>query len=224
MPLQHYFTGIFMAEPIFQRFGRIVSATLEDAVDRLETASSGSILRETVREVDRGITQLQADHDSAQARREQIARQQAKLGDEARELTDKARFALSKERQDLAEAALALQIDLEAQADTLKAEEEALAATIAKIAGELEVLKARKAQMEQEMEAWLAQRLETAMAGQGVSKAESERREDLRRADEAFERIVANAAAPQPAPADEIAEIDAMQKRAEVAARLAALK
>jgi hypothetical protein len=42
-------------------------------------------------------------------------------------------------------------------------------------------------------------------------------------AQQAFERIVSAAGTP-PAPVDQIAEIDAMQKRAEVAARLAALK
>jgi phage shock protein A len=94
MPLQHHFMRIFMAEPIFQRVGRIISATLEDAVDKLESAGSGSILRETLREVDRGIAQLQAEHDDAQARCAQLARQQEQLREEAAQLTDKARFAL----------------------------------------------------------------------------------------------------------------------------------
>ncbi len=212
-----------MTEPIFQRVGRIISATLEDAVDRLESAGSGSILRETLREVDRGIAQLQAEHDDAQARCAQLARQRCDLRDEAGQLTDKARFALGEGRQDLAEAALARQIDLEAQIDRLDIEDAGLAGTAAAIVHELNSLKARKAQMEQEKEAYLAQRLDQALSGQGVPKAESERRQALSGAQQAFERVVSAAGAP-PAPVDQIAEIDAMQKRAEVAARLAALK
>jgi hypothetical protein len=114
-------------------------------------------------------------------------------------------------------------VDLEAQAETLKAEEAALVKDEAEIAEGLVTLKARKAQMKQEKEAYLAQRLDQALSGQGVPKAESERRQALSGAQQAFERIVSAAGAP-PAPVDQIAEIDAMQKRAEVAARLAALK
>jgi len=223
MPLQHHFMGIFMAEPIFQRVGRIISATLEDAVDKLESAGSGSILRETVREVDRGIAQFQAERDDVQARLAQLARQQEQLRAEAAQLTEKARFALAEGREDLAEAALARQVDLEAQAEALKAKAEALARHEAEIAEGLGTLKARKVQMEQEKEAFLAQRLDQAMAGQGVPKAESDRRQELNSAQHAFERII-SAAGAAPAPVDKIAEIDAMQKRAEVAARLAALK
>jgi hypothetical protein len=87
-------------------------------------------------------------------------------------------------------------VDLEAQAETLKAEEAALVKDEAEIAEGLVTLKARKAQMKQEKEAYLAQRLDQALSGQGVPKAESERRQALSGAQQAFERIVSAAGAP----------------------------
>ncbi|WP_206237907.1 PspA/IM30 family protein [Novosphingobium terrae] len=212
-----------MAEPIFQRVGRIISARLEDTVDRMEAASSGSVLRETMREVDRSVARLQAEHDTTVARREQGAKQQAQLRQTAAELTEKASFALTKDRPDLAEAAIAQQIDLEAQADQLEQAEADLAGEEARISEELAALKARKEAMEQEMEAYLADRLDTALSGHGTTKAERDTAQQLRHAEEAFERILAGDKA-KAAPTDHVAEIEAMRKQDEVAARLAALK
>ncbi|WP_068087328.1 PspA/IM30 family protein [Novosphingobium rosa] len=212
-----------MAEPIYQRVGRIISARLEDTVDRMEAASSGSILREAMREVDRALAQLQAEHDTTVARREQSKRQQEQLRQTAEELTGKASFALTKDRPDLAEAAIAQQIDLEAQADKLKQAEADLAMEEARLAAELTAVKARKDAKEQELEAYLANRLDTALSGHGSTRAQRDTAQQLRHAEEAFDRILA-ADKPKPAPTDHVAEIEAMRKADEVAARLAALK
>lgn len=217
-----------MAEAIFQRVGRIISAKLEDAVDRMEAAGSGSVLRETMREVDRAIARLQAEHDTAVARREQSAKQQEQLRTTAAELTEKARFALSKDRADLAEAAIGQQIDLEAQADQLEQAETDLAGEEARLAEELTTLKTRKEAMEQEMEAYLADRLDTALSGHGSTKTERDTAQQLRHAEEAFDRILAGDTLAgdraKPASMDHVAEIEALRKKDEVAARLTALK
>src|SRR6187200_2187824 len=108
-----------MAESIFMRVSRLLSATVEDAVDRMEQAGGDAVMREAIREADRAIDQVKAERETAMARRLQAARQQKMLTERAEELTTKARFALGQEREDLAEAALARQIDFEAQAEQL---------------------------------------------------------------------------------------------------------
>src|SRR3954451_7958424 len=103
-----------MAESIFARVSRLLSATAEDAVDRMEKAGGDAVMREAIREADRAIDQVKAERESTMARRLQAARQHKMLMDRAEELTTKAKFALSQGRDDLAEAALARQVDFEA--------------------------------------------------------------------------------------------------------------
>src|SRR6516164_3813984 len=68
-----------MAESIFARMSRLLSATVEDAVDRMEQAGGDAVMREAIREADRAIDQVKAKLESTMARRLQAARQQKML-------------------------------------------------------------------------------------------------------------------------------------------------
>jgi phage shock protein A len=96
---------LVMAESIFARVSRLLSATVEDAVDRMEQAGGDAVMREAIREADRAIDQVKADLQSTMARRLLAARQQKMFTERAEELTTKAKFALGQGREDLAEAA-----------------------------------------------------------------------------------------------------------------------
>src|SRR5437016_5343178 len=98
--------GLVMAESIFARVSRLLSATVEDTVDRMEQAGGDTVMREAIREADRAIDQVKAELQSTTARRLQAARQQKMLTERAEELTTKAKFALGQGREELAEAAL----------------------------------------------------------------------------------------------------------------------
>ena len=106
-----------MAESIFARVSRLLSATLEDAVDRMEQAGGEAVMREAIREADRAIDEVKAELESTMARRLQATRQQKMLAERAEELTAKARFAVSEGRDDLAEAALEAGADPVGQAE-----------------------------------------------------------------------------------------------------------
>src|SRR5215469_2931396 len=108
-----------MAESIFARVSRLLSASVEDAVDRMEQAGGDAVMREAIREADRAIDQVKADHETAMGRRLQAARQQQMLAKKLEELTAKAKFAVAEGRDDLAEAALSRQIDFEGQSKQL---------------------------------------------------------------------------------------------------------
>src|SRR5262252_789925 len=108
-----------MAESIFMRVSRLLSATVEDVVDRMDQAGGDTVMREAIREAERAIDEVKAELESTMARRLQAARQQKMLTERAEELTTKAKFALGQGREDLAEAALSRQIDFEARAKDL---------------------------------------------------------------------------------------------------------
>ena len=72
-----------MAESIFARVSRLLSATVEDAVDRMEQAGGDAVMREAIREADRAIDQVKAELESTMARRLQAARHQRMLTERA---------------------------------------------------------------------------------------------------------------------------------------------
>jgi phage shock protein A len=218
-----------MAESIFARVSRLLSATVEDTVDRMEQAGGEAVMREALREADRAIDQVKAELESTMARRLQAARQQKMFTERAEELTTKAKFALEQGREDLAEAALSRQIDFEAQAkglDTLlqqaREEEQRLEDGVA-------ALSARKRQMEDALQTYLISRREAALGGDGPTRPGRSAEKKVDAAEQAFDRAMAGAGGVGFARVDadtinRVAEIDGMQKSATVAERLAALK
>src|SRR3954471_14224717 len=99
-----------MAESILALVSRLLSGTVEDAVDRMEQAGGETVMREAIREADRAIDEVKAQLESVMARRLQAARQGKMMTERVGELTEKAKFALNEGREDLAEAALSRQL------------------------------------------------------------------------------------------------------------------
>jgi phage shock protein A len=218
-----------MAESIFARVSRLLSATVEDSVDRMEQAGGDAVMREAIREADRAIDQVRAQHEAAMARRLQAARQQKMIADKLAELTAKARFALEEGREDLAEAALSRQIDFEEQSRKLEAVQGQAREEEARLDDGLSALKARKTQMEDALSAYLISRREASLGGDGPSQAERSVVKKVDAAEQAFDRAMAGAGGVAFTRADahtinRVAEIDGLQKGAAIAERLAALK
>src|SRR3712207_2505810 len=87
-----------VAESIILRVRRIITGSIEDAVDAMERAGGTSVMREAIREVDRAIDEVRSEHDAATARRLQAMRQQRLFRERLAGLEEKARFALGQGR------------------------------------------------------------------------------------------------------------------------------
>lgn len=218
-----------MAESIFARVSRLLSATVEDAVDRMEQAGGDAVMREAIREADRAIDQVKAQLEATTARRLQAARQHRLLTQRVAELTGKARFALEEGRDDLAEAALSRQVDFEAQAGKLDQTGEQAREEEQRLEDGLTALKARKAQMEEALAAYLISRREATLGGDGPSRPQRSAEKKVDAAEQAFERAMTGVGGvgftrADAATINRVAEIDGLQKSAVIAERLAALK
>jgi phage shock protein A len=218
-----------MTESIFARVSRLLSATLEDAVDRMEQAGGDAVMREAIREADRAIDQVKAELETRIAHRLQAARQQRMLIERAEELTSKAKFALGQGREDLAEAALSRQVDFETQAKALETRQHEAREEEQRLETGLAALSARKRQMEDALQAYLISRGQPTAEGEMPRRPHrsAERRVDA--AEQAFDRAMVGAGGMGFARGDadainRVAEIDGLQKSATVAERLAALK
>jgi len=218
-----------MAESIFARVSRLISATVEDAVDRMEQAGGDAVMREAIREADRAIDEVKVEHQSTMARRLNAARQQKMLTERVEELTTKATFALKEGREDLAEAALSRQLDFETQAKKLDDLQQQAREEEQRLEDGLAALNARKRQMEDALQAYLISRREAALGGDGPSRPARSAETKLDAAEQAFDRAMTGAGGTGFTRADgetinRVAEIDGMQRSATIAERLAALK
>ena len=218
-----------MAESVFQRVRRVLSARIEDTVDQMEINGGDAVMKEAIREVDRAIDEVRGQSEGVMARRLQAARQQKMVEAKIAELGEKAKFAVQEGRDDLAEAALKRQIDFEgeiaklAEAQTGSTDEEA------KLADALASLRSRKAQMEDALTAWQQANRDAALGGDKGFQVERNVEHKVERAEAAFDRAMGGSGGVNFTRADaetinKVAELDGLQKGASVAERLAALK
>ncbi|MDP3550809.1 MAG: PspA/IM30 family protein [Novosphingobium sp.] len=217
-----------MAESVFARVRRLLSARIEDSVDAMECANSDGTMREAIREVSRAIDEVRSDQEKAMTRRLQAARQQEMIAKKVDELTAKARFALQEGREDLAEGALKRQVDLEEQAGGLDQVQSLAREEEARLEESLSALRARKKQMEEALAAFAIARTEASLGGDGHAATRTVERQ-VENAEAAFDRAMTGAGGIGFTRGDaeainQVAEIDTLAKKATVAERLAALK
>jgi len=218
-----------VAESIFSRVRRLLSATVEDAVDDMERAGGDAVMREAIREVDRAIDDVRADKEAIVARRLQAVRQHKLLTDRVADLLDKAKFAIAQGREDLAEAALTRQVDFEAQAAHLVTIQSQSSDEETRLDDSLTALRTRKQQMQEALDAFDISQREAALGGDGPSQTERGVEKQVERAEAAFDRAMTGAGGVGFTRADadtiqRVAELDGLQKTSTVAQRLAALK
>ncbi|GAA0586337.1 hypothetical protein GCM10009416_25930 [Craurococcus roseus] len=219
-----------MAESVFVRVRRLVSAGIEDAVDAMERAGGTGVMREAIREVDRAVDEVRSEQEAATARRLQAMRQQRMFRDQIAALDEKARFALAENRDDLAEAALSRQLDFEAQAQRLDAAQAEAAGEAGRLEECLVALAARKSRMEEALAAFEAAQRDASLGGDGPARPDRRTERKVERAEAAFDRAMAGAggvagiARADAQTAAKVAEIATLQKSAAIAQRMAALR
>ncbi|WP_460450707.1 PspA/IM30 family protein [Alsobacter sp. SYSU BS001988] len=217
-----------MAESIFARVSRLLSAAVEDSVDRLEKAGGEAVMREAIREADRAVDQVKAELEATMTRRLQAARQHQLTVKRIEELTSKAQFAIHEGREDLAEAAIARQIDFEAQAGALLRTQEQAREEETRLEDGLGALQARKAQMEEALANFEVSKREASVNVDGTHAPLSPEKK-VHMAEQAFERAMKGAGGVPLGTTDvaaikKVAEIDGLQRSAAIAERLSALK
>ncbi len=220
-----------MSESLVLRVKRLVSGSINGAVDALENSNSELVMREAIREVERASSDVRDELGSVMASRQQtirlIERSKAKLV----ELGDRAKLAMEQGRDDLAEAAISRQLDIEREIPTHEARLQQLGERHSELDGYVASLDGRKAQMEADLATFVREQEAIASAagtdrGAGAG-LKAERRAD--RAEAAFGRAMNGPVGSMPAHSDrqtaaKLHELDRLSRSSEVADRLARLK
>ena len=220
-----------MSESLVLRVKRLISGSVNGVVDAIETANAEVVMREAVREIERATDDVRDELSRTMTVRHQTNRLLEHTKAKLVELGTRAKLAVDQARDDLAEAALSRQLDLEAEIPVHEAKIVELTAKQSELEGYIAGLAARKLEMEKDIAAFVSAS-EAAVhaaggAGPGASVAtKAERRAD--QAQQAFERAMGSPAPGGTRPDRETAarlhELDRLSRSSKVAERLASLK
>jgi phage shock protein A len=107
-------------EGILARMGRLLAAIASQTVDNAESSNKVALVKQAIREIDAGADEARYALGKSRAEEFRLKRRRDELDTEAASLTEKIRLAIAENREDLARAGVARQIDLESQGIALE--------------------------------------------------------------------------------------------------------
>lgn len=229
--IQSALKGHIMVETLIGRITRIISGNIHDAIEALETHEAETIMRQAIREIDQTICEVKNEARKANGNR-LLAKKRLDMTDtRLEELSEKAQLAIKEDREDLAEAVISKQLDLEAQIPVLKKAVEAASTKNAEYESYVEALRGRKSEMEDELENFVAMRKETAEGIQTIDAVRPNRIEDrVEMAVDAFDKAIKRSGsavgytASDRGTAAKLSELEGISRQNQITERLEALR
>ncbi|MDJ0789006.1 MAG: PspA/IM30 family protein [Myxococcota bacterium] len=220
-----------MAESLASRVGRIVSGSVNALVDAVENAAPAVVMEEAIREVDRAVEDVRAELGKVLARRHLATTRLMEENRRHEELAHRIELALGEGRDDLAEAAIAKQLDIEAQIPVIERTVTECTEQEGDLEGFIAALLARRREMEDELAEFRTASDAAASTGSdapsGSAGSTAGHRAEL--ATSAFDRVLSrNAGMPGVKEGldteKKLAELDKLARENRVRERLAAAK
>lgn len=220
-----------MNESISSRVGRIISGSLNAIVDAVENAAPEAVMQESIREIDGAIDEVRIELGKVIAAKHLASNRLMSENQKHTDLAEKLELAVQQGRDDLAEAAISAQLDIEAQLPVLENTISDNNSKEKELEGYIAALKAKKNEMQDELDEYkrLQQELNTSDAVAGTSSSPINRQVD--KASASFDRVMKNATGlssrlnnTTPASAEKMAELDELAKQNRIQERLAEVK
>jgi phage shock protein A len=223
-----------MKENIAGRVSRIISGSINALIDAVENAAPETVMEEAIREIDGAIDEVRAELGRVIASKHLANTRLMEENRKHEELTEKIELAVQEEREELAEAAISKQMDIEVQIPVL---ESAIADGIAQeqeLEGYISALQAKKREMQEELKSFRSSQAaagaaEAAQGGAASSSGGVETK--VAKAQAAFGRVMENATgvpsgadASDSAQAAKLAELEDLARQNRIKERLAAIK
>lgn len=219
-----------MSESLRQRVGRLVAGGFNALVDAVESAAPEAVMEQAIREIEAAASDVRKELGVVEAQRHLTAKRLAEDNRRHDELGDKARLAMRENRNDLAEAAVSRQIDLEAQIPVLEARLADLAEDKARLEGYINALKAKQREMREALESYRQSQRQTARSAPAADGRSGSTDDRAERASQAFDRVfsrqtgLSGASGGNAQEEARLAELEELSRRNRIQERLARLK
>jgi len=221
---------IQMSETLSRRVGRLVSGGFHALIDAAENLAPEAVMNESIREIERAVDEVRAELGKVLAQKHLAAKKMADESNRHEAIDANLQAAVDAGRDDLAEAGIAEQMDIEARLPILENTIADCAAQEKELEGFIAALQAKKREMQQQLQDWRA-----AQQSMGTGKTVGGNGSDLNRiardaekSGNAFDRVMGRQNAvhssTDAAQLAKLKELEDLSRNNRIAERLAALK
>ncbi|HHK6021444.1 MULTISPECIES: PspA/IM30 family protein [Neisseria] len=219
-----------MSETLSRRVGRLVSGGFHALIDAAENLAPEAVMNESIREIERAVDEVRAELGKVLAQKHLAAKKMADESNRHEAIDANLQAAVDAGRDDLAEAGIAEQMDIEARLPILENTIADCAAQEKELEGFIAALQAKKREMQQQLQDWRA-----AQQSMGTGKTVGGNGSDLNRiardaekSGNAFDRVMGRQnsvhSSTDAAQLAKLKELEDLSRNHRIAERLAALK
>ncbi|UOO76223.1 PspA/IM30 family protein [Neisseria sp. Dent CA1/247] len=218
-----------MSETLARRVGRLVSGGFHAIVDAAENLAPEAIMNESIREIERAVDEVRAELGKVLAQKHLAAKKMADESNRHEALSASLQAAVDAGRDDLAEAGIAEQMDIEARLPVLENTIADCAAQEKELEGFIAALQAKKREMQQQLQEWRAAQQSSASSSSNAGGSDLNRvARDAEKSSNAFDRIMnrqnAVHSSTDAAQLAKLKELEDLSRQNRIAERLAVLK
>jgi phage shock protein A len=224
-----------MKESLIGRVGRIISGSFNSLIDAIENAAPETVMSEVIREIDTAIDDVRVELGRVVAKKHLANSRLMEENRKHEDLSEKIELAVKEGRDDLAEAAISQQIDIEAQIPILETTIDDCGSNEKELEGYITALQAKKREMKEELRQFRESLKETITSAPAssdtIGEASSVVERKVAKAESAFERIAEKATGipgsgrtTDRKTATQLVELEEMARKNRIQERLAAVK
>ena len=219
-----------MSETLSRRVGRLVSGGFHALIDAAENLAPEAVMNESIREIERAVDEVRAELGKVLAQKHLAAKKMADESNRHEAIDANLQAAIDAGRDDLAEAGIAEQMDIEARLPILENTIADCAAQEKELEGFIAALQAKKREMQQQLQDWRAaqQSMGTGKTAGGNGSDLNRIARDAEKSGNAFDRVMGRQnsvhSSTDAAQLAKLKELEDLSRNNRIAERLAALK
>lgn len=216
-----------MSETLSRRVGRLVSGGFHALAEAAENLMPEAVMNENIREIERAIDEVRAELGKVLAQKHLAAKKMVDESNRHEALAASLQAAVDAGRDDLAEAGIAEQMDIEARLPVLENTIADCAAQEKELEGFIAALQAKRREMQQQLQEWKAAQNTANSSGTSGGNLNRIARE-AEKSGNAFDRVMSRQNAvhstTEAAQLAKLKELEELSRNNRIAERLAALK
>ncbi|WP_346838363.1 PspA/IM30 family protein [Microbulbifer sp. SAOS-129_SWC] len=217
-----------MKEGLVTRISRLISASANALVDSVENATPQLVMEQAIRELDDAIAEVRDQLGKAEAAKYLSSKTLNTENNRHSALAGQIDVAVKENRDDLAEAAIAKQMDIEAQLPVLEKAIAEADAEIGELNAYISALAGKKRDMREQLRDFAKASEHVSNGASGDERGSSRNTADkVDQAEGAFNRVLENAGVPTAqsnADASKLAELEELARSNRIKERLAKIK
>ena len=219
-----------MSETLSRRVGRLVSGGFHALIDAAENLAPEAVMNESIREIERAVDEVRAELGKVLAQKHLATKKMADESNRHEAIDANLQAAVDAGRDDLAEAGIAEQMDIEARLPILENTIADCAAQEKELEGFIAALQAKKREMQQQLQDWRAaqQSMGTGKTAGGNGSDLNRITRDAEKSGNAFDRVMGRQnsvhSSTDAAQLAKLKELEDLSRNNRIAERLAALK